>query len=128
MKLIRLVAILMVAVCANSQIVQAQTKLNKKALTLIVSYGYVGCTCAQWVINNRHLKKEYPEYIYLEPANHKLTDAESLVDGSHSVIIKISGHFYMEKGYPKNYHPAKGRGEAARVFRYDKIQNISAHK
>jgi hypothetical protein len=60
----------------------------------------------------------------LEPANDKLKDADNLVDGIDVLTVKISGHFYLGKGYPENYNPAKGRGGVARVFRYDKIKIV----
>jgi hypothetical protein len=125
MKPVSIIILLIITLCANRQFTQAQTTLDKKPSTIIVTYGYIGCPCAQWIINNRYAKTINREHIFLEPANNKLVEAESLVDGSNIVRIKITGHFYKKKGYPKNYHPVKGNPDPASVFRYDKIRDIS---
>ena len=125
MKPVRIIILLIITLCANHKLTQAQTTLDKKPSTIIVTYGYIGCPCAEWIINNRYAKTINREHIFLEPANNKLVEAESLVNGSNIVRIKITGRFYKEKGYPKNYHPGKGNPDPARVFRYDKIRDIS---
>src|SRR6478609_5536046 len=92
----------------------AQSKLEKKRSAIIVTYGYVGCPCAPWAIHNRYYNTPHREYIFLEPANNKITDADGLPNGSNIVTVKLSGYFYREKGYPKNFHAAKGDPKPAR--------------
>jgi hypothetical protein len=124
MKPLRILVLLVITIFICTNLTQAQTKLDKKISTIIVTYGYVGCTCAQWVINDKRLKSTDAEYIYLEPANNKLIDADKLPDGLHIIKVKVMGHFYTEKGYPKNFIAGKGNPKSARVFRYDKVQNL----
>ena len=124
MKFLKIMVLALSLVALKNTTVLSQEKLEKKTSTITVTYGYVGCTCAQWVINNSNINKPQREYIYLEPASDKLKNAENLVDGTHILKVKLTGHFYLGKGYPKNYHPTKGRGEIARVFRYDKIRIV----
>jgi monoamine oxidase len=50
MKPLRILVLLVVTVFSCINLTQAQTKLDKKTSTIIVSYGHVACTCAQWVI------------------------------------------------------------------------------
>ncbi|MEO7212304.1 hypothetical protein [Mucilaginibacter sp.] len=124
MKVLKIIVLAVSLVSFKNTTATSQEKLEKKTVTITVTYGYVGCTCAQWVINNSNINKPQREYIYLEPANDKLKDADKQVDGTHVLKVKITGHFYLEKGYPENYNPAKGRGDAARIFRYDKIKIV----
>jgi hypothetical protein len=105
--------------------IKAQSKFDKSALIITVSYGYIGCTCAQWALHKLGNKGTQTEYIYLEPASGKLINAENLVDGTHVITIKVTGHYYKEKGYTMNYNPTKGKGEPARVFRYNKIEIVN---
>ena len=123
MKLLRLLVVLILISLTCTETNQAQTKLNSQALTIIVSYGYVGCTCAQWVINDQRMNTTKAEYIYLERANKRLIKADNLPDGLHSMMIKVTGYFNAEKGLPRNF-PVKGDPAPARVFRYSKIQEI----
>ena len=124
MRPLQSLALLVVVIFTCTNLTRAQTKLDKKSSTIIVTYGYVGCTCAQWVINDTRIKTIDAEYIYLEPANSKLINADDLPDGLHITNVKVTGHFYMEKGYPKNFIVGKGDPKPARVFRYDKIQKL----
>ncbi|MEO3407215.1 hypothetical protein AAFN85_25075 [Mucilaginibacter sp. CAU 1740] len=124
MKYLRFLALLIPISFACIEKDQAQSKLENTPTTIIVSYGYVGCTCAQWVINDDRLNTTKAEYIYLEQGNKKLIKADDLPDGLHSMRIKVTGYFYKEKGFPRNYTPAKGDPEPARVFRYSKIQKV----
>ena len=100
--------------------------LTGQTKTLNVSYAAIMCTCPQWfetkytgdTINNI-------EYFYLEPANSKIIQADTLFIGEYfPVKVSVTGQFYNKKGYPKGYFPAKGDPELSKVFRYDKIKIV----
>jgi hypothetical protein len=108
--------------CTN--LAQAQKNLEKKPHTIIVSYGMVACSCAQWIIDTRDTNVYHREYIYLERGDKKLVDADYLFDGMHPVKLKVTGYFYTEKGVSPNYRNAKGEPDTARIFKYYKIQRL----
>jgi hypothetical protein len=90
--------------------------------TIIVSYGAVGCTCAQWVINTK-LPVKYPEYIYLERDKATLPDADDLWSGNNMPLqLRVKGYFKPEKGVPARFTTARyltrGRPDPARIFCY----------
>jgi hypothetical protein len=103
-------------------------KLSGKRLTLEVIYGAIGCTCAQWseakYIDDVFNRTEF----FLEPANPSLIDADTLFKGDNFPGILVTGRFYLKEGYPKNYRPAKGSPNPARVFRYTDLKIISLGK
>lgn len=116
---------MLLSIGAINKVKYAQTMLDDKPSTIVVTYAYIDCPCANWAINDVRMHTPAREHIFLEPANAKLPQADVRVNGSNTVVIKITGRFYKEKGFPKNYRPAKGRPAPARVFRYDKIVDIS---
>ncbi|GAB2833533.1 hypothetical protein GCM10027043_39440 [Ferruginibacter profundus] len=93
--------------------------------TFTVSYGLTGCTCAQWLKTISNAKPFKKELFYLERANEKLVDADTLFKGSSLPKISVTGYFISDKAYPKNYNPSKGSPDPAKVFRYEKIKIIS---
>ena len=112
------------ALCFQNSSAQ-QKDLESKVSVVTVSYGAVACTCAQWIIKKSNGDQEY---IFLEPANKNLTNSDGIWDGEHLPLqLKLTGRFYKQKGYPKNYHPTKGNPEPARVFKYDKIRILSPY-
>lgn len=100
--------------------------LNGQTKTLDVSYAVQACTCPHWFETNKQTPyNDGVEHYYLEPANSKITIADTLFNGTNIPIrIIVTGQFYSKKGYPTNYFPTKGDPEPARVFRYDKIKII----
>jgi len=98
--------------------------LSNKTQTLDLSFGAIACTCAQWS-ESKLEKKQNKEYIFLEPSNNKLKNADDLFDGIHlPVRILVTGRFYTKKGFPKNYRPAKGAPSPAKVFKYTRLKVI----
>jgi hypothetical protein len=97
--------------------------LTGKEVTLKLCYAGIMCTCAQW---NEYNKKqmELNEQYFLEPSNDSLVNADDLYDGELPLFIKVTGEFYTNKGYPKNYRPAKGDPDPAKVFRFVSIEKI----
>lgn len=124
MKYLRFLVLLISISFTCTEKSQAQSNLDTKPTTIIVSYGYVGCTCAQWVINDDRLNTTKAEYIYLERTDDKLVKADDLPDGLHTMRIKVTGYFDKQKGFPPNYAPEKGKPEPARIFKYSKIQRM----
>lgn len=113
------------------QIDSANYLVDKGALTgqtktLDVSYAVQSCTCPQWFETKKQkLFNEGVEYFYLEPANSKIKQADTLFNGINIPLrISVTGLFYLKKGFPANYFPTKGDPEPSRVFRYDNIRII----
>ncbi|WP_305033366.1 hypothetical protein [Hymenobacter convexus] len=95
---------------------------KEPASTLVVSYGAVGCTCTQWVINTKSFVK-YPEYIYLERNKATLAEADDLWDGNNIPLqLRVKGYFKLGKGVPARFMTARyltrGRPDPARIFCY----------
>lgn len=89
--------------------------------TIIVSYGAIGCTCAQWAITTKSPTKGL-EYIYLERDNVALAEADDLWTGENSPLrLRLRGYFKPGRGFPKGFSPSKGRPEPARVFHYTSL-------
>ena len=99
-------------------------KLNSKIETLILSYNAIACTCAQWsetkkLDNDPEKKINY----WLEPANEKLIQADTLFNGENlPVQVKVTGQIISEDGFPKREISKAGKDEAGKVFRYSKIE------
>lgn len=100
-------------------------KPDSKVETLTLIYNAISCTCAQWsetrFSNDTDKKTNY----WLEPANDKLINADTLFKGENlPVIIKVTGKVVTEKGFPKRELAKVGQDEAGKVFRYTKIEVI----
>lgn len=97
-------------------------EMDSLPTTIEVNYGHVACPCAQWIINDKGIDDR--EYIYVEPANSKVKDAESFLYDYWVVQVKLTGKFYKQPGYPVGYDPVKGNPKPARVFRYSKLKVV----
>ena len=102
-------------------------KLLPEILTIYVSYQTFSCECAQWL---DHKKDSCfacdKEYIFLEPANKHLANADNLWDGENlPLTLKLTGQYYSGIGFPKKHKANKGNPPPAKVFRYTKIEIIS---
>lgn len=95
---------------------------NEMTQTLTLNYNAISCTCAQWSESIYDDQLDKREYYYLERANNNLINADTLFDGRNfPVQIQVEGKVVTEMGYPKDYNPAKGKGDPAKVFRYTVI-------
>ncbi|MGZ3929343.1 MAG: hypothetical protein ACXVJG_20450 [Mucilaginibacter sp.] len=126
-----LVALFSLLICffvvsAQQKVQLAHPKdLDDKTVTIVVNYGAVACSCAQWLVSK---KSNTQEYIYLEPLNKLLPNAEDIWDGKNLPLqLRLTGRFYKQKGYPQNYYQGKGTPEPAKVFRYEKIEILSRY-
>ena len=60
---------------------------------------------------------------YLEPANISIDFENKLnIDSLQIAVIRITGQFYSEQGYPLRFSATKEILGAARVFRYTKME------
>lgn len=105
--------------------------LKDKTQTLELNYIAWACDCANWV-TNEDLEK-YSENIgdtlakqsiFIEPANKALALPDTL--GYSNDIIKFTGQFYNEKGFPKDYHSYQ-EPEESRVFRYTDYEVVESN-
>jgi hypothetical protein len=93
---------------------------NERRLTL--NYNAIGCSCAQWNESKFNNKPDKREYYYLERANNKLINADTLWQGENLPLqIQVTGQIVTEAGFPTGYNPGKGKPEPGKVFRYTKI-------
>ncbi|MCB9032910.1 MAG: hypothetical protein H6553_03655 [Chitinophagales bacterium] len=104
-------------------------KPNSKVETLTLVYNATSCLCAQWseirFSNNINKKTNY----WLEPANEKLINADTLFHGENlPIIIKVTGQLISENGFPKRELAKVGQDKAGKVFRYTKIEVIQNGK
>jgi hypothetical protein len=104
------------------------SKLEEKVQTLDLHYIAWACACANWATSEDIEKYEKNEEalaahsIFIEPADSSLILPDSI--GTTGDIIKFTGHFYKEKGFPKDYGYEEQRPDKARVLRYTKYEII----
>lgn len=100
-------------------------KPESKIDTLTLIYNAISCTCAQWSEARFSNNTENKKFYWLEPANEKLINADTLFNGENlPVIIKVTGQVVTENGFPKRELLKVGQEEAGKVFRYTKIEVI----
>jgi hypothetical protein len=97
-----------------------------KIETLTLQYNAISCTCAKWSETKIKNKTDKKSNYWLEPANEKLIQADTIFDGENLPIeIKVTGQIVSENGFPKQKSLTKvGQEEAGKVFRYIKIEII----
>lgn len=96
--------------------------LEPQVQTLELHYIAWACDCANWA-TQEDIEENPHNYgdslamncIFVEPANSSL----ALPDSLHYPrdVIRFTGQFYRDKGFPKNYYSFQDP-EPARVFRY----------
>lgn len=100
-------------------------KPDSKVETLTLIYNAISCTCAQWSETRKNENVDTKQNYWLEPANEKLINADTLFNGeSLPVIIKVTGQVITDNGFPKRKLAKVGQDEARKVFRYTKIEVI----
>jgi hypothetical protein len=98
--------------------------------TLDLEYVAWACQCANWTtpsdINKyKDTGKLSDHSIFIEPADSSLVLPDTLAYSGD--LIKFTGQFYKEKGYPKNYERTEETVDKARVFRYKKYQVVRSN-
>lgn len=106
------------------EVYKKDIKYSAKDDTILnLSYNAIACTCAQWSDTKPIADTSQREYIYLEPANDRLINADKLYNGSNLPLqIEVTGQIVSYSGYPDGYNPTKGDPKAEIVFRYTKIK------
>ncbi len=105
-----------------------KNRLKNKTQTLELKYIAWACDCANWVTNEdlENYSENFDDTlaeqsIFIEPANKTLKLPDTL--GYSNDVIKFTGQFYNEKGFPKNYHSFQ-EPEKSRVFRYTNYEVV----
>jgi hypothetical protein len=99
--------------------------------TLDLSYIAWGCECANWAteadINklNHDGDKLANKSIFIEPADSSLELPDTL--GYSGDLIRFTGQFYKNKGYPKQYVKTEQKVEKAKIFRYTKYEILRSN-
>jgi len=104
--------------------------LEDSIQTLELEYISWACQCANWAIpsdidkyNDTGNLSEHS--IFIESADNAIDLPDTL--GYNGDLIKFTGQFYKEKGYPKNYEKTEESVDKARVFRYNKYQVVRSN-
>jgi energy-coupling factor transporter transmembrane protein EcfT len=104
--------------------------LEKKEQVITLSYIAWACDCANWATRDDIQKYNdssdalADHCIFIEPADKSLTLPDSL--GYNGDVIKFTGHFYKEKGFPKSYSSIENPKKAS-VFQYTQYQVIKSN-
>lgn len=106
-------------------------QLEEKEQTIELSYIAWDCDCANWA-TVEDIRKYHDNFgdtlaelsMYIEAINESMALPDTL--GYSGDLIKFTGHFYKEKGFPKGYHSFEDP-EKARVFRYSTFQVIKSN-
>jgi hypothetical protein len=105
-------------------------ELEQKTQTIDLMYIQFFCQCPNWIKlrdYKRHADtKELVEHcIFIEPDSINMALPDSV--GYHADIVRFTGRFYKEKGYPKSYPKSEMKVEKAPVFRYASYQVIKSN-
>ena len=101
--------------------------LTAQTEDLELEYILWGCACANWITpadKNKYQDSGIaPHCIFIEPDEPSLNIPENFDPVKQR--IKIKGHFYLKKGYPKGTIEGEEQMEKAKVFRYTQFTVIS---
>lgn len=106
-------------------------KLDAKVQTIELHYITWACECANWAIAS-DIAKYYDNVgdtlanlsIFIEPADSYITLPDTICYNGD--IVRFTGQFYMNKGYPINFKSDQ-RPDKARVFRYTEYKIIKSN-
>ena len=130
MTLKKLTGILILALLVSCSYFKTNS-LEEKEQTIELSYIAWACDCANWA-TAEDIQKYHDNSgdsladhsIFIEPADATVSLTDTL--GYNGDIIKFTGQFYKEKGFPKEYR-SQEKPDKARVFRYTKYQVIESN-
>jgi hypothetical protein len=96
----------------------------------VIELTYIGffCQCANWITENdytNHNDSLQNHSIFIEPIEPTSKLPDTL--GYPGDLIRFTGKFYKDKGYPKNYPITEMQVEKARVFRYDNYEVLCSN-
>jgi hypothetical protein len=124
MKVLVSIAFLLLVSCSNKM---EDLEDNVRTLNLqFIAWGYN----ANWVIDT-DLDQFFDNHdsltakaIFVEPAELKMTIPDTLGYGGD--IVKFTGQFYKQMGYPKGTSEQEQKKGEARVFRYTKYEVLKS--
>jgi len=106
-------------------------ELEDTTRTLDLTYIAWACQCANWA-TEADIKKSQDDgdkladkSIFIEPADNALELPDTL--GYSGDLIKFTGQFYKDKGYPKKYLKIEMQVDKAKVLRYTKYQVLRSN-
>jgi hypothetical protein len=109
-----------------------QNKLSDKTETVEFHYIMWACECANWAtladINkyeNDSTDRLSVHCVFVEPANKSLTLPDTL--GYSGDIVRFTGQYYVDKGYPNDYVQGEQQVDKAKVFRYTSFKIIKSN-
>lgn len=105
------------------------THLEKQEQTVSFHYIAWACDCANWATAEDIYKYQDTDSldqhcVFIEPADSSLTLPDTL--GYNNDIIRFTGRYYVEKGFPKNYKTEQPV-DKAKVFRYTGYKVIKSN-
>lgn len=101
--------------------------------TQVIDLTYISwaCQCANWVTET-DLKNSQEngdtlanKAVFIEPADSLIQLPDTL--GYSGDLIRFTGQFYKNKGYPKKYPITEMQVDMARVFRYSKFEVLRSN-
>jgi hypothetical protein len=105
-------------------------KLEDKVQSARFHYIAWACDCANWATGSDIYKyqdqgdKLADHSVFIEPADIALTLPDTICYNGD--IILLTGQYYIEKGFPKNYRPEQP-ADKAKVFRYTAYKIIKSN-
>jgi len=105
--------------------------LEDTVRALDLQYVAWACQCANWATETDikkaedHGNKLADKSIFVEPADNLVELPDTL--GYSGDLIRFTGQFYKDKGYPQKYPKTEMRVDKSKVFRYTKYQVLRSN-
>ena len=104
--------------------------LEDTTLTLDLEYIAWACQCAEWatpsdIEKHQDTGKLSEHSIFIEPVDTSLQLPDTL--GYSGDLIRFTGRFYKDKGYPKHYPKTEMQVDKAKVFQYSNYKILRSN-
>ena len=105
--------------------------LEDTVRALDLQYVAWACQCANWATEadikkaEDHGNKLADKSIFVEPADNLVELPDTL--GYSGDLIRFTGQFYKDKGYPQKYPKTEMQVAKSKVFRYTKYQVLRSN-
>jgi len=105
--------------------------LEDSVQTIDLMYIVWGCQCAEWVTEMDYKNALdngdtlVNKAVFVEPADSLIQFPDTLVNSGD--LIRFTGQFYKDKGYPKKYPVTEMQVDKARVFRYSRYEVLRSN-
>ncbi len=127
----RILTLIILTIAIGSCTTNKKDELAQKVQTLELTYIAWACDCANWA-TQEDLKKYSDnigdsladQSIFVEPDNPSLALPDTL--GFSNDVIRFTGQFYKNKGFPQGYQSSQDP-EKASVFRYTKYEVLKSN-